>query len=47
MAAMFYSLQAGGMIVNYSKMASLLLPKDEQALRIRRWHGFWTPERIA
>ncbi|MDR1336649.1 MAG: MMPL family transporter, partial [Tannerella sp.] len=41
------SLQAEGLLTGYSKTASLLLPEDEQLMRIRRWRSFWTPERIA
>ncbi|MDR1102684.1 MAG: MMPL family transporter [Tannerella sp.] len=46
-AATLDSLQAEGVLTGYSKMASLLLPENEQLMRIRRWRDFWTPERIA
>jgi predicted exporter len=47
MATMFDSLRTEGLLTGYSGVASLLIPEREQRMRIRRWHGFWTPERIA
>jgi predicted exporter len=47
MAATLDSLQAEGLLTGYSKTALLLLPENEQLIRIRRWRDFWTPERVA
>ncbi|MDR1675246.1 MAG: MMPL family transporter [Tannerella sp.] len=47
MAATLDSLQAEGLLTDYSKTTLLLLPENEQQIRIRRWRDFWTPERIS
>ncbi|MDR2041496.1 MAG: MMPL family transporter [Tannerella sp.] len=47
MTATLDSLQAEDLLTGYSKMAMLLLPENEQQIRIRRWRDFWTPERMA
>ena len=47
MAIVFDSLQRNGVIHDYSQTATLLIPEEEQMIRIGRWNDFWTPERIA
>jgi predicted exporter len=47
MAATLDSLQSEGLLTGYSKTATLLLPANEQQIRLRRWRDFWTPERMA
>ncbi|MDR2138333.1 MAG: MMPL family transporter [Tannerella sp.] len=48
MAVTLDSLQAEGLLTDYSKIAlQLLLPENEQRIRISRWRDFWTPERMA
>lgn len=47
MITMLDSMAEYGIIKSFSKAASLLPAEDEQALRIRKWHDFWTPERVA
>jgi predicted RND superfamily exporter protein len=47
MAVVFDSLKRNGAIHDFSQTASLLIPANEQMLRIAQWKAFWTPERVA
>lgn len=47
MGSMLDSMAGDGIIKSFSRAASLIPSGNEQAIRIQRWHDFWTPERIA
>jgi len=46
-AGVFDSLKQNGTIHDFSNTATLMIPADEQLVRIEQWRLFWTPERIA
>lgn len=41
------SLQAEGLVYDYSRTSKLFIPLEEQQRRIDAWHNYWSEERLA